>query len=214
MTPARKNGMTVRGVLVALTLALSVCHESPGIAQSLPAGSARSANGVLVVVRADGVENHLQGRRALQVFEGDTLRIEGKGEALVETREGVQAALTGNTVVKILSRWERGRGVTRILRVQRGEVWVRNADAQQRVEIETPMGVLAAAAAEVSVKLASSEEAVATVVQGTAEFSTPLSSCQLGAGTVSHGYRGKACTQPKVVDVQPIIGWSHPLLVR
>jgi hypothetical protein len=208
------NGMKVRGLLVALVLALVVCRESPGIAQSLPAGTARSANGVLVVVRSDGVENHLQGRRALQVFEGDTLRIDGKGEALIETEEGIQAALTGNTVVKILSRWEKGRGVTRILRVQRGEVWVRNKDAQRGVEIETAMGMLAAGAAEVSVKLVSAEEAVATVVQGTAEFSTPLSSCQLRAGTVSHGYRGKVCTQPKVVDVQPIIGWSHPLLIR
>ena len=80
--------MKVRGLLVVLTLALVVCRESPGIAQSLPAGTARSANGVLVVVRSDGVENHLQGRRALQLFEGDTLRIDGKGEALIETDEG------------------------------------------------------------------------------------------------------------------------------
>jgi hypothetical protein len=206
--------MRIKSLLVALTLLLFVSPESPGVAQSLPAGTARSANGVLVVVRTDGVENHLQGRRALQVFEGDTLRIDGKGEALIETEEGIQAALTGNTVVKLLSRWEKGRGVTRILRVQRGEVWVRNKDAQRGVEIETSMGILAARAAEVSVKLVSSEEVVATVVQGTAEFSTPLSSCQLRAGTVSHGYRGKVCTQPKVADVQPIIGWSHPLLVR
>jgi len=206
--------MRIRGLLVALTIAISVCPDVPALAQAFLAGTAQRANGVLVVVRTDGVENRLQGRRALQVFEGDTLRIDGKGEALIETSEGIQVALTGNTAVKILSRWEKGRGVTRVLRVQRGEVWVRNNDAQQAVEIETPVGVLSARAAEVSVRLVSSEEVVATVVRDTADFSTPLSSCQLKAGTVSHGSRGKACTEPRVADIQPIIGWSHPLLVR
>jgi hypothetical protein len=206
--------MRTRGLLVALTLALGACPDVPALAQAFLAGTAQRANGVLVVVRADGVENRVQGRRALQVFEGDTLRIDGKGEALIETSEGIQVALAGNTVVKILSRWEKGKGVTRVLRVQRGEVWVRNNDAQRTVEIETPVGVLAARTAEVSVRLESSEEAVATVLRDTADFSTPLSSCQLRAGMVSHGYRGKACTEPRAVDVQPIIGWSHPLLVR
>jgi hypothetical protein len=206
--------MRARGLLVALTLAFAVCPDGPALAQSVLAGTALRATGVLVVVRTDGVENRIQGRRALQVFEGDTLRIDGKGEALIETGEGIQVALSGNTVVKILSRWEKGNGVTRVLRVQRGEVWVRNNDPQRAVEIETPVGVLSARAAEVSVRLVSSEEAVATVVRDTADFSTPLSSCQLRAGTVSHGYRGKACTEPRAVDVQPIIGWSHPLLVR
>jgi hypothetical protein len=206
--------MTIRGLLVVLTLALSIGPAMPAFAQSVLAGTAQRANGVLVVVRTDGVENRVQGRRTLQVFEGDTLRIDGTGEALIETGEGIQVALAGNTVVKILSRWEKGKGPTRVLRVQRGEVWVRNNDAQRPVEIETPMGVLSARAAEMSVRLVSSEEAVATVVRDTADFATPLSSCHLRAGTVSHGYRGKPCTEPRVVDVQPIIGWSHPLLVR
>ena len=88
--------------------------------------------------------------------------------------EGIQVALNGNTVVKILSRWEKGQGVTRILRVQQGEVWVRSNDAQRAVEVETPVGVLAARAAEMSVRLVSPDEAAATVVKGTAEFSTPM----------------------------------------
>src|SRR5262249_29390904 len=116
--------------------------------------------------------------------------------------------------VKILLRWEKGRGMTRILRLQQGEVWMRNDDAQRAVEIETPVGTLSARAAEASVRLVSSEEAVATVVRDTAEFSTPLSSCQVRAGTVSYGHRGKACTEPAVADIMPIIGWSHPLLLR
>jgi hypothetical protein len=102
--------------------------------------------------------------------------------------------------------------VTRILRVQRGEVWARSHDARRAVEIETPVGVLAARAAEVNLKVVSDNEVVATVVSGAGDFSTPLATCQLRAGTTSFGYRGKACTPPKATDVRPIIGWSHPLL--
>src|SRR5262245_41055293 len=161
-------GRRGQAALVALMLAVLASRESPGVAQSFLAGTATTSNGTRVVVRTDGVETHLQGRRALQVFEGDVLRIDGKGEALVETGEGIKVALTGNTIVKILSRWEKGKGLTRILRLQRGEVWVRNSDAKQAVEIETPVGILSARAAEMSARLVSNEEAVATVVQDTA----------------------------------------------
>ena len=205
--------MRMRGhaPLVALTLLAGV--TSPTFAQSFPAGTARYASGVLVVVRADGVEGRLQGRGALQVFEGDTLRIDGEGQALIETDEGAHVALNRGAVVKVLTRWEKGKGVTRILRVQRGEVWARNNDGQPLLEIETPVGVLSAGAAEVSVRLVSDNEAVATVVQGTADLSTSASSCQLRAGTRSHGYRGKPCSTPAAAEVASVTGWSHPLLV-
>jgi hypothetical protein len=199
--------------LVALLLGLLAVHVTAGWAQTLAAGTAKNANGMLVVVRGDGVETRLRGRGALQVFEGDVLRTDGQG-ALIETDEGAQVVLNGNAVVKILSRWEKGKGVTRILRLQRGEVWARSNDAQRTVEIETPVGVLVARAAEVSVRLVSDNEAIATVVKGTADFSTPLSSCVLSAGTVSSAYRGKMCTQPKVADVRSVTSWSYPLLAR
>ena len=109
--------MRMRGhvPLAALTLLAGVA--SPVFAQSFPAGTARYASGVLVVVRADGVEGRLQGRGALQVFEGDTLRLDGEGQALIETDEGAHVALNRGAVVKVLTRWEKGKGVTRILRV-------------------------------------------------------------------------------------------------
>ena len=56
-------------------------------------------------------------------------------------------------------------------------------------------------------------EAVATVVKGTADLSTPLSTCRLRAGTFSSATRGKTCSTPTVVDVRPVVGWSQPLLV-
>ena len=203
---------TRQAALVALAVALLAGRASPGFSQSVVAGTAKKALGMLVVVKSDGVEARLQGRGALRVFDGDVLRIEGKGQALIETEEAIQVALNGNAVVKILSRWEKGQDMTRILRVQQGEVWVRSNDAQRAVEVETPVGVLAARAAEVSVRLVSPDEAAVTVVKGTAEFSTPGSSCQLRAGTMSLGSRGKACTLPTVTDVRSITGWSHPLL--
>jgi hypothetical protein len=206
--------MRMRGRASLMALALLASPQPLAVAQNFLARTDKGAKGTLVIVRTDGVETRLQRNRALQLFEGDTLRIDGKGEALIETDEGIQVALAASAVVKVLSRWEKGKGVTRILRLQQGEIWVRNKDPQRAVEVETPFGTLSARAAEASVKLVSSDEAVATVVQGTAEFWTPLSLCQLRAGTVSYGRRGKACTEPTVADVQSIISWSYPLLVR
>jgi hypothetical protein len=205
--------MRVKGHATPIVLAWLVCFAGPVFAQSFPAGMARHAKGVLVVVRADGVESHLQGRGALQIFEGDTLRVDGEGQALIETEEGVQVALNRSTVVKVLTRWEKSKGTTRILRLQRGEVWARSLKSQALLEIETPVGVLSANAAEVSVNLVSDNEAVATVVQGTANLSTSTSSCPLRAGTMSRGSRGNACSAAAGAQVSSATAWSYPLLV-
>jgi len=131
---------TPRTGVSVLAFSLLVLPVSSGFAQSVPAGTAKNAVGVLVVVRTDGVETRLRGRGALRVFEGDVLRMDGKGKALIETDEGIQVALNGDSVVQILSRWEKARGVTRVLRVQRGEVWARIGDERRALEIETPVG--------------------------------------------------------------------------
>jgi FecR-like protein len=195
-----------------IALALLVLPASSSLALSVPAGTAKNAVGVLVVVRTDGVEARLRGRGAVRVFEGDVLRMEGSGKALIETDEGVQLAVNGDSVVQMLSRWEKEHGLTRILRLQRGEVWARISDGRRAVEIETPVGVLAARTAEVNMRLVSDNEAVATVVTGTAEFSTPFANCALRAGTMSFGHRSKACTPPAATDVRTVVGWSRPLL--
>ena len=204
--------MRMRGHVAPVVLAWLACFAGPVFAQSFPAGMARHANGVLVVVRTDGVESHLQGRGALQIFEGDTLRVD-EGQALIETEEGVQVALNRSTVVKVLTRWEKSKGTTRILRLQRGEVWARSLKGPALLEVETPVGVLSANAAEVSVNLVSDNEAVATVVQGTANLSTSMSSCPIRAGTMSRGYRGKACSTAAGTGVSSATAWSYPLLV-
>jgi len=198
--------------LAALSLGLLAVPVTLGWAQTLAAATAKNANGMLVVVRHDGVETRLRGRGAVLVFEGDILKTDGQG-AMIETDEGAQVVLNSNAIVKVLSRWEKGKGLTRILRVQRGEVWARSND-NRSFEIETPMGVLVAKSAEVSIRLVSDNEAVATVVKGTADFATPLSACVLSAGTVSSASRGKMCTQPRLVDVRSVTSWSYPLLGR
>ena len=66
----RRTGVSV------LAFSLAVLSVSAGFAQSVPAGTAKNAVGVLVVVRTDGVETRLQGRRALRMFEGDVLRMD------------------------------------------------------------------------------------------------------------------------------------------
>ncbi len=203
---------TPRTGVSVLAFSLLVLPVSSGFAQSVPSGTANNAVGVLVVVRTDGVETRLRGRGALRVFEGDVLRMDGKGKALIETDEGIQVALNGDSVVQILSRWEKARGVTRVLRVQRGEVWARIGDERRALEIETPVGVLAARVTEVNVRLVSDNETVATVVTGTGEFSTPFATCELRAGTTSLGHRSKACTPPAATDVATVVGWSRPLL--
>jgi hypothetical protein len=202
------------GLFVALALAVVVFPRATVFSQSFPAGMAKNASGTLVAVRTDGTESRLRGRGALQLFEGDTLRVEGDGQALVETDEGIQVVLNSNAAVKILSRWEKGKGVTRILRLQRGELLARNRNSPQPVEIETPVAVVAARAAEVSVRLVSESEALGIVIEGTAELSTPQASCQLRPGTVSFGYRGRPCTNPSPADTRSITRWSRPLLAQ
>jgi hypothetical protein len=199
---------------LALALASVVSWSLTALAQSSQAGLAKNASGVLVAVRTDGTESRLRGRGALQLFEGDTVRVDGDGQALIETDEGIQVVLNANAAVKLLSRWEKGRALTRILRLQRGELLARSRYLQQALEIETPAAVLAARAAEVSLRLVSDNEALAIVVEGTAELATPLSSCQLRPGTVSTGSRGRPCTTPAPADVRSLTRWSRALLAQ
>jgi hypothetical protein len=200
-------------LLLGLGLVSLVAAPEAAHAQAFLAGAARNASGVLVVVRPDGTESRFQGRGTLQIFEGDTLRVESGGQALVEIEEGSQIVLNAAAVAQILARWEKGKGVTRVVRLQRGQVWARSNDAQRPVEIETPVGVLAARAAEVSVTLISDNEVAAVLVNGTADLATPLGTCPLRPGTVSYGVRGKPCTAPTATDILSVVSWSRPLLV-
>ena len=93
---------------------------APAVAQGVPVGTAQNAVGTLVVVRTDGIEHRLQGRGSLPLFEGDVLRTEAASQALLQFKPGIPVALNERTTVKILFRWDKTGGTTRILRVSRG----------------------------------------------------------------------------------------------
>ena len=109
-----------------LVIALALWSLLPGggvraaAAQGVPVGTAQNAVGTLVVVRTDGIEHRLQGRGSLPLFEGDVLRTEAASQALIQLRPGIPVALNERTSLKILSRWDKTGGTTRILRVSRG----------------------------------------------------------------------------------------------
>src|SRR6476660_76716 len=85
---------------------------SKSLAQSLQIGLAKNAIGTLLVIRSDGIEDRLRGEGSLQLFEGDVLKTEANGQALIILRDGTQVALNENTTMKMLSRWEKAKGST------------------------------------------------------------------------------------------------------
>jgi ferric-dicitrate binding protein FerR (iron transport regulator) len=200
-TTGIRTGVLAMAVMVVATAA---------IAQSTQVGTARNAIGTLVVVRPDGVEDRLQGKGAVKLFEQDVLRTAPGSQALIDLREGVLVALNENTSLRILSRWEKARGTTRILRVKEGEVWVKTTgDGPKALEVETPVATAAIRETEFDIKVHPDGQSVLTVIQGVVEFGTPFGSCPIKAATVSYGVRGKRCTKPEAVDTKPVVAWSR-----
>jgi hypothetical protein len=200
------------GLVVALavwTWSLLPGAALPAAAQGVPVGTAQNAVGTLVVVRTDGIEHRLQGRGSLPLFEGDVLRTEAGGQALIQLRPGMPVALNEKTTLRLLSRWDKTNGTMRILRVRQGEVWVKAGDGARQLEIETPTAVAAARDAEVDLKVAEDGQSVLTVVQGAAEFGTPFGVCSVKGGTASVGARGAACTTPQPANAQTTVSWKQ-----
>lgn len=197
----------------ALVLALALWSLLPGAepvaAQGVPVGTAQNAVGTLVVVRTDGIEHRLQGRGSLPLFEGDVLRTEMASQALIQLRPAIPVALNERTSVKILSRWDKTGGTTRILRVSRGGIWTKAGAGANQVEIESPAAVVAARDAEIDLKVAEDGQSSLTVVQGTAELGTPFGVCSVRGGTASVGARGAACTAPQPANVAGAVSWKQ-----
>ena len=184
----------------------------PAAAQGVPVGTAQNAVGTLVVVRTDGIEHRLQGRGSLPLFEGDVLRTEASTQALIQLRPGVPVALNERTTLKILSRWEKTGGTTRILRVSRGGVWTRAGDGARQLEIETPAAVAAGRDAEFDLKVGEDGRTAVTVVQGTVPLATPFGACSVPGGTTSVGARGAACTAPQPANAAAAVSWKQTVM--
>jgi ferric-dicitrate binding protein FerR (iron transport regulator) len=202
------GGLAAVSVLILLPLG----RHSVVSAQSPTAGTVKNVVGTLVVVRPDGVEERLQGPSPLQLFEWDVVRTEGASQALLDIRDGVQVALNENTSLRLLGRWEKAKGVTSILRLQQGEIWVKTGAGPKPLEVETPVATAAVRETEFNIKVLEDGQTILTVIQGVVEFGTPFGTCPIRTGTISYGVRGKRCTKPEPTDVKPATAWTQAIL--
>jgi hypothetical protein len=194
---------------LAVWAALAGAGPEPAAAQGVPVGAAQNAVGTLVVVRTDGIEHRLQGKGSLPLFEGDVLRTGPASQALIQLAPGIPVALNEKTTVKILSRWDKTGGTTRILRLSQGGVWTKAGSGPRQLEVETPAAVAAARDAEMDLKVAENGQSALTVVQGSVEFGTPFGNCAVPGGTASIGARGAVCTPPQPTNVPTAVSWKQ-----
>ena len=175
------------------------------------AAKAINAIGEFSVFRSDGIQEQLEGKGSLPLFEGDKVKT-GKGsQGLMEFSDGIQVALNENTDFLILSRWENNKGFTRILRLSMGEVWVKTIGGPKPLEIETPVATAAVKQTEFAIKVQPDGQTTLTVVEGIVEFGTAFGTCPIRTSTISYGNRGKKCTKPAPVDVAPNVAWVQAI---
>lgn len=180
-------------------------------AESTSVGIARNAKGTLVVVRVDGIEERLRGKGALALFEGDVLHTDAKSGALVELSSGIQVGLNRDTSFKIVSRWEKENGTTRILRLKQGMLWVKTSGGTKQLEVETPVAIAVVKGTEFIIEALKDGNSVLTVIEGLVEFGTAFGTCPIRTSTVSYAEQGKKCTKPVIADVRPAADWTAGL---
>lgn len=195
--------------VAGLVLALGVLATSPAYAAGEAVANAVNAVGEFTVFRTDGIQEQLEGKGSLPLFEGDRVKT-GKGsQGLMEFTNGIQVALNEDTDFLILSRWESEKGNTRILRLAAGEIWVKTMGGPKPLEIETPVATAAVKQTEFDIKVQPDGQTTLTVVEGIVEFGTAFGTCPIRTSTISYGNRGKKCTKPAPVDVAPNVSWSQ-----
>ena len=197
------------GVIFSVSLLLG--GHTPVVAQNVPLGTTQTANGTLIVIRTDKIEDRLQGKGAIPLYEGDVLRTEDASQALIEMKEGIEVALNEYTTLKLLYRWEKAKGTTQIIRLKQGEIWVKTGSGPKQLEVETPVATAAVRETEFNIKVQDDGQTTLTVIQGTVEFGTAFGTCPIRTSTVSYGVRGKRCTKPESVNVQPARAWLQVL---
>jgi hypothetical protein len=195
--------------MCGIALCLGVVSTSQVHAADELAANAINAIGDFTVFRTDGIQEQLEGKGSLPLYEGDRVKT-GKGsQALMEFTNGVQLALNEDTDFLILSRWEQSKGFTRVLRLATGEVWVKTMGGPKPLEIETPVATAAVKQTEFNLKVVPDGQTTLTVVEGIVEFGTAFGTCPIRTSTISYGNRGKKCTKPAPVDVSPNVAWTQ-----
>jgi hypothetical protein len=203
-----------RSIVTVGFVALAITSGGLGnhaLAELESVGMAKKGIGEFVIVRADGIEERLQGNGSLQLYEGDILKTQTASQALIEFNNGIQVALNENTEFTILSRWEKSKGFTRVLRLKQGEVWVDTQGGPKPLEIETPVATAAVKGTEFDLVVSPDGQSTLTVISGVVEFGTAFGTCPIKTSKISYGNRGKKCTKPKQVNVSPTIAWTQGL---
>ncbi len=195
-------------IIAAITVLLLAV---PAWADNQPIGTATNAIGTLVIVRTDGVQQRLQGKGNVPLYEGDVLKTDGSSQALVEFKEGVSVALNENTQFKLLSRWEKDMPTVRILRLKQGEVWAKTQGGPKRFEVETPIATAAVKETEFNLKVQDDGQSILTVIEGVVQFGTAFGTCPIRTDTISYGVRGKKCTKPAATDAKAATNWTEAL---
>ena len=196
-----------RAALLGLTAALLVLGEAEAWSQVAPVGVARNAIGVLLVTRSDGRRERLQGKGALPLFLGDELRTTAGAQALVEFSDGTRVALNEWTTFVVLSRQRPDTGITRVLSLLVGEIWVNTAGGPRPLEVETPAATATIRGTELTLRVSPEGRSVLTVVEGVVEFGNALGTWPIRAGSMSSSEPGARCTPPAPADVRSATAW-------
>lgn len=202
----------VAAVLILTSIILWLLGGGVANAQLASAGTARNAIGTLVVIRPDGIEDRLRGKGAVKLFEEDILRTEPGSQAFIELPEKISLAMNENTQLKLLSRWEKGKPLIRIVRLRQGEAWVKMGEGPKAFELETPVAAAIAKDGEFNMRVEPNGESILTVIQGIVEFGTAFGTCPIRPSTVSYGMRGKRCTRPETIDPTGVLRWSRQIM--
>ena len=200
--------MGVMGVMVAV---IGIASFASGA--NAPIGWAVNAIGTLTIVRGDGVQEQLQGRKTLPLYDGDLLKTDASSQAYIQLKQGVNVALNEETSLKILSRWQKDKPTTWILRLSQGEVWAKTTgEGPKAFEVETPVATAAVKETEFNLKVQEDGQSILTVIEGVVQFGTPFGTCPIRTNTISYGARGKKCTKPAPSDPLAAKAWTNTLL--
>lgn len=202
---------------VVLVVAISLNTLLPfsvehGWAQGKPIGMAQQAIGSLVIEREDGILETLQGAGSLPLFETDRLKTELGNEAILSFNNGIEVLMNGDTEFRILSRWERDRPLTRILRLKKGELFVKTGLGPKQLEVETPVANAKVVQSEFNIRVQDDGETTLRVIRGIVDFGTAFNTWPIDSGAISYAVRGKKCTQGKPEDHQAAISWVRELM--
>lgn len=175
-------------------------------------GQAQYAVGTLLVVHPDGIEDRLRGRGAVNLFEQDLVKTEAGSRALIELGDGIRIAIDENSTLMLLSRWEKASGVSRIVRLKKGHLWVKGPTNGKSIEVETSSGTAIVQNGEIDIKTSEDGQSVLSATQGTTQFATSYGWCTVSVSTASTGAHGRGCSPNASINVQQTIAWSRELL--